>query len=171
MPVASNELLRSELSHYLILADQLKAQYGDIDDETLRDTLEGITELPDLIKEVVRSSLEDEALIAGLKGRLDAMQGRLERFKIRAEKKRDLACWAMGMAGLDRLQAEDFSVSLRQGAQRLEIIDEKEIPSDFLVPLPPRLDRTAMLSSLKQGKAIPGAMLVYGHPHISVRVR
>ena len=58
--MGSTELLRSELTHYLILADQLKTQYGDIDDETLRDTLDGITELPDLITEVVRSSLEDE---------------------------------------------------------------------------------------------------------------
>jgi hypothetical protein len=55
----NSEFLRTELSHYLILGDQLKAQYADIDDETLRDTLEGISELPQLIQEVVRSSLDD----------------------------------------------------------------------------------------------------------------
>src|SRR4051812_3404884 len=113
----SQELFRSKLTYYQILADQLKGQYSDIDDETLRDTLEGISELPDLIKEVVRSSLEDEGLVSALKSRLEQMQTRLNRFRLRAEKKRELVCWAMGNAGLAKLQAEDFSVSLRHGAQ------------------------------------------------------
>jgi hypothetical protein len=43
-PMASTEILRSEISNYLILADQLKALYQDIDEETLHDTLEGISE-------------------------------------------------------------------------------------------------------------------------------
>jgi hypothetical protein len=163
-------ILRSEVTHYQILSDQLKAQYGDIDDETLRDTLEGISDLPDLIKEVVRSSLDDEGLVAALKSRLEQLQIRLDRFKARAEKKRDLACWAMGNAGIAKLQAEDFSVSLRHGAQRLEVVDEKMVPEEFLVPLPPRLDRASLLSKLKAGTTVPGAMLVYGLPHISVRV-
>src|SRR5258706_14538893 len=106
-----SELLRTEVTHYLILADQLKAQYGDIDDETLLDTLEGITDLHRLIQEIVRSSLEDETLVAALKGRLDGSQVRLQRFKLRAGKKRGILRWAMGSAGIDRLQAEDFSVS------------------------------------------------------------
>ena len=169
--MSSAELLRTELTHYLILAERLKSDYGDIDDETLRDTLEGIAELPELIQEIVRSGLEDEALVSALKSRLDDMQARLDRFKARAEKKRDLACWAMGSAGINRVQAEDFSVSLRQGPQRLEIIDETKIPTEFLVPLPPRLDRSGLLSRLKQGGTIPGAMLVHSEPHISVRVR
>ena len=167
----SKELLRSELNQYQILADQLKRDYGDIDDETLRDTLEGLSELPDVIKEIVRSSLDDEAFVSALKIRLSEMQSRLDRFKTRAEKKRELAAWAMGAAGMERLLAEDFSVSLRHGTQRLEIIDEAKIPSEFLVPLPPRLDRTTLLSRLKLGTIVPGAMLVYGHPHIAVRVR
>ena len=65
--MSSAEIIRPEISHYLILADQLKALYQDIDDETLQDTLEGISELPDLIKGLIRSSLDDEALIGALK--------------------------------------------------------------------------------------------------------
>ena len=169
MPYA--EVLRSEVTHYQILSDQLKAQYGEIDDETLADTLEGISDLPDVIKEVVRSSLEDETLASALKNRLEEMQDRLDRFRKRAEKKRAIVCWAMGNAGLDRLQAEDFSVSLRHGPQRLEVIDEEKIPDVFLVPVPPRLDRSALLSTLKQGEPVPGVVLVHGQPHISVRVK
>ncbi len=166
-----SELIRTEVSHYLILADQLKAQYAEIDDETLLDTMEGISDLPRLIQEVVRSSLEDESLIAALKGRVEDMKARLDRFQLRAEKKRGIARWAMGSAGLDRLQAEDFSVSLRHGTQRVEIVDETQIPRQFFVYQAPRVDRPALLCTLKRGETVAGTALVYGEPYISVRVK
>lgn len=164
-------LVTSELHQYLIMADELKERYADIDDETLRDTLEGLSDLPELIKEVVRSSLDDEAMVIGLKTRIGDMQARVERIKTRSEKKREIACWAMGTSCIDRLMAEDFSVTLRQGPARLEVLDEDQIPDEYLVPVRPRIDRAGMLARLKQGDAIPGALLVDGQPHISVRVK
>src|SRR5882762_3667476 len=109
-----SELLQSEVTHYLILGDQLKALYQDIDDETLRDTLEGISDLPELIQAVIRSSLEDEALISALKQRIEDMQERHARLRARFEKKRGLACWAMTSADIHKILADDFSLSLRQ---------------------------------------------------------
>ena len=79
----STELIKSEVFHYQILSDRLKALYGEIDDETLRGTLEGISHLPDVIKEVVRSGLDDEALVTALKARVEDMQARLDRFRNR----------------------------------------------------------------------------------------
>jgi len=167
----STDLLRSEVTHYQILADQLKTYYRDIDDETLQDTLEGISSLPELIQGLIRSSLEDEVFVTALKARLDDMQARLSRFKARFDKKRELACWAMANADIGKIQAEDFSLSLRQGPPRLEIIDEARIPEEFIVPQPPRLDRAGLLSALKRGDSIPGTFLVSGDLHISVRVK
>lgn len=43
--MTSEQVLQHEISNYLILADQLKALYQDIDDETLQDTLEGISDV------------------------------------------------------------------------------------------------------------------------------
>ena len=43
----SDVILHSELTHYLILANALKERYGELDDETLKDTLEGISDLPE----------------------------------------------------------------------------------------------------------------------------
>ena len=165
------DLFRSEISHYLILGDQLKAQYGLIDVETLSDTLDGISDLPDLIRTIIRSSLEDELLIVALKHRVDDMQERLSRIKARFEKKRALACWAMTSADIDKIQAEDFSLSLRQGPSRLEISDEERIPSEFLVSQAPKLDRAGLIAVLKRGDVVPGAILVNGEMHIAVRVR
>src|ERR1700690_36193 len=94
--------IRSEVSHHLILAGQLKASYDEIDDETLKDTLEGISDLPEAVSAVIRSSLDDEAYIAGLKGRLDDLQARLSRLKDRYAKKQALARWAMVEADLEK---------------------------------------------------------------------
>lgn len=167
----STEFLRSHVSNYLILATELKAQFADIDAETLSDTLEGISALPEAIEAVVRSSLDDSALIEALKVRLEDPEIRLERLKDRYAKKRSLARWAMQEAGLERLMAADFSVGLRKGTERLEVLEEGEIPADYFVPQPAKLDRKAILDALKSGKSVSGATLVMGEASIQVRVR
>jgi hypothetical protein len=169
--MVSTEILRSEISHYLILADQLKALYEDIDDETLHDTLEGICNLPDLVKAIVRSSLDDEVLIGALKQRVEDMQARLSRLKDRFDRKRELACWAMTNAEMAKIQTEDFTLSLRQGPPRLDVTDQEKIPTEFFISQPPRLDRTGLISALKRGDVIPGSILINGEMHIAVRVR
>jgi hypothetical protein len=167
----SDSKIRTEVSHYLILADQLKALYEDIDDDTLRDTLEGISDLPDLVKAIVRSSLDDEVLIGALKQRVEDMQARLSRLKDRFDRKRELACWAMTNAEMAKIQTEDFTLSLRQGPPRLDVTDQEKIPSEFFIPQPPRLDRTGLINALKRGDVIPGSILISGEMHIAVRVR
>ena len=84
----NKEVLRLEAAQYRELAAQIKQSYADIDDETLHDTLEGLSNLPDIIESIVRSSLEDDVLIVGLKSRLEDMSARLTRFRLRYEKKR-----------------------------------------------------------------------------------
>jgi hypothetical protein len=167
----SPESLRSELTNYLILASELKTQFADIDQETLSDTLEGASGLPEAIAAVVRSSLDDAALIEALKGRLEDLELRLGRFKDRYEKKRALARWAMQEAGLDKVVAEDFSVGLRKGAEKLDVSDEAQIPADYFMPQPAKLDRKAVLDALKSGNTVSGAGLVVGETSIQVRVR
>jgi hypothetical protein len=169
--MVSMNLLQSEIHTYLILADQLKAQYAGIDDETLRDTLEGISDVPELIAAVVRSMLEDDALIGALKSRMAEMQERLERFRARSDKKRELARWAMLKTGLDRIQAPDLSLSMRQGPARLDITDESRIPGEFFIHQAARLDRGGLISALKRGDLIAGAQLTPGDTNITVRVK
>ena len=169
--MVSVETLRPEVSHYLILAEQLKALYQEIDEDSLHDTLEGICALPDLIKALIRSSLDDETLIAALKQRVEDMQARLSRLKDRFDRKRELACWAMTSADIPRIQSEDFTLSLRQGPPRLDVIDQDRIPTEYLIPQPPKLDRSGLISALKRGDVVPGSILVNGEMHIAVRVR
>jgi hypothetical protein len=163
------DLMRSEAAHYRMLAEQLKESFCDIDDETLNDTLEGVSDFPDIILEIVRSSLDDNALMDALKTRMDEMAARLSRFKERVERKRALACWAMGIGGIPRLEAEDVSVSLRAGLPKLLVADETKIPECYRIPQPAKLDRQSLVAALKRGEAVEGAALASGEPHIAVR--
>jgi hypothetical protein len=165
------QILDSEISTYLILATELKAQYSEIDEETLADTLEGLSRLPDLLEAITRSSLEDGTLADALKARIGDMQERLSRLRTRQEKKRTLVRWAMEKAGLERHHAADFSLFLRSSPPHLEIDDEEMIPGEFFLPQPARLDRAGLTAALKRGDPVTGAHLAPSERSLSVRVK
>jgi hypothetical protein len=163
--------LKHETHTYLAAKERLLATWPDLDSDTLADTLEGITDLHEMIAAVVRSALVDEALVSGLRLRLDDMKERLSRLEIRGAKKRQLAFEAMSEAGLKKLEQEDFTASLRAGPLSLVIAAEDEIPQDYWIPQPPKLARQALLNALKQGNEIPGAVLSNPKPSLSVRTK
>ena len=74
--------LRIEVSKYQLLKERLLTHYADVDEETLGDTLEGITDLHEMIAAIIRSALVDEALQAGLRTRIDDMRQRFAAAKI-----------------------------------------------------------------------------------------
>ena len=107
--------LTTETHRYLATRQRLISVWPEIDCETLADTLEGITDLHEMIAAVIRSALVDEALRTGLRSRLDEMKRRLSRLEERAGKKRQLALDAMSEVGLSKLEQPDFTASARAG--------------------------------------------------------
>lgn len=163
--------LLQNLSEYQYLRERLLAEYQDIDDQTLRDTLEGISELPEALAALTRSYMDDLALAAALGMRISEMQERLSRFEVRAEKKRVLLTQVMERAQLKKLQEPDFTVSLRAVPPGLVVCNEADIPEVFWKPQPAKLDRKGLLAALGAGQTIPGANLGNGGTTISVRTK
>ncbi len=161
--------LLQELSHHQYLRERLEAEFPDADEETLHDTLEGMTNLTEMLAEVLRSQLEDQAMGSALRGRISDMQERLSRFEDRARKKRELVTRVMEQADLRKLVEADFTVSLRSSRAPLMIIDDEAIPADFWRPQPAKLDRQGLISALGAGRDIPGAVL--GNPPMIISVR
>ena len=163
--------LRCEVHNLTFLRSRLLAEVPDLDEETLRDTLEGITDLKEMLAELVRSALEDEALASGLSTRLSDMKARLERLETRARRKRQLVLEAMTQAEIKKLEEADFTASLRQGAPALEVVAEDKIPIAYWKPQPAKLDRQGLLAALKNGVDIDGVALAAPTLQLSVRTK
>ena len=162
-------VLQSELTYHRVLRERLEAAFPDADEETLMDTLDGMTSLTDSLAELLRSSQEDQSLASALRGRMSDMQERCGRFEERARKKRELVCTVMEEAELKKLTEPDFTVSLRPARAPLMIIDEDAIPGDYWKPQPAKLDRMGLISALTNGRDIAGAVL--GNPPLTISVR
>ncbi len=160
-----------ELSHHQYFRDKLQEEFPDADEDTLRDTLEGMTNLTDMLGAVLRSQLDDMALTAALRARIADMQERLARIDARAAKKRELVTSTMERADIRKITEADFTVSLRPKPPPLVLVDEKEIPEDFWKPQPAKLDRQGLIAALKAGRDIPGVTLGNSALTISVRTK
>ena len=132
----ANSALGTEATRYGVFRDRLLAEIPDLDEDTLGDTLEGITDLKEMLAELIRSALDDEALAGALSTRLCDMKARHERLETRAARKRQLVRAAMTEAEMKKLEEADFTASLRQGAPALEVVAEDKIPVAYWKPQP-----------------------------------
>jgi hypothetical protein len=157
--------------HYRTIRDRIHAQDPQIDEQTLADTVEGLTDLHEIVQAVIRAALADEALARGLKCRISDMQGRLDRLEDRAAKRRQIAKDVMVGLDLKKLNAPDFTASIREGIPALMVLNEDAVPSIYWQPSEPRLKRQELAYELKQGAEIEGVALSDPEPILSVRTR
>ena len=157
--------------HYAAVRDRIRKEDPQIDEQTLADTVEGLTDLPDILMAIIRAALADEALATGLKGRVAEMQDRLDRLQERAAKRRQMAKEVMIELDLKKIAAPDFTASIRPGMPALMVIDEAAIPSIYWEPRDPRLKRQELAAELKQGAEITGVALSNPEPSLSVRTK
>ncbi len=164
-------LLTSSAIHYRAVKDRLRAEDPSLDEQTLSDTVEGLTDVHEILAAIIRAALQDEALGSGLKGRIAEMEDRLARLQDRAAKRRQIAKQVMTELEIKKLEAPDFTASIRPGFASLVVINENEIPSIYWQPRDPKLDRATLISDLKHGREVAGAALSNPEPVLSVRTR
>lgn len=157
--------------HYRVIRDRIRTMDPEIDDQTLADTVEGLTDLHEIVQAVIRSALTDEAMARGLKGRISEMQARLERLQDRASKRRQIAKDVMVELNLKKIAAPDFTVTVRPGTPSLMVIDESAVPKTYWEPGTPRLKRQDLAQDLKNGEEVAGAVLANPEPVLTVRTR
>src|SRR5262249_7103970 len=101
--------------HYRTIRDRIRAEDPQIDEKTLADTVEGLTDLHEVLTAIIRAALADHALATGLDGRIGEMQARRDRLQDRAAKRRQIAKDVMVELDLKKLAAPDFTASIRPG--------------------------------------------------------
>src|SRR5262245_5525165 len=163
--------LAHEVGRFAELRRRLVEADPEMDEKTLFDTLEGATNLHEAIADVIRSALEDEVVAKALRARIEDMRQRLSRIELTSEAKREAALNAMERADMIKLPAPDFTASIRINPPSLLIISEAEIPQDFWVPQPSKLNKKGLLDAINSGWAVPGAMLSNSKISLTIRTK
>ena len=161
-----------ELNHHLYLLDELRKMYPEEEDVSFADTLEGETNLHEMLVKIIYSADDDAAIIAGIDLRISTMNARKDRLKRRIERSRELVADVMQRAGIIRLTPPDMTVSVSKRPPKVLIIDENQIPKAYFTPAPPppdKLDKSALKEALEDGIEVPGAVLSNGGFGITVR--
>ena len=156
---------------YSTVRDRIREQDPQIDEQTLADTVEGLTDLHEILSAIIRAALADQALATGLESRIGEMQARRDRLQDRAAKRRQIAKDVMVELDLKKLAAPDFTASIRPGIPALMVIDEAAVPSIYWEAREPRLNRQGLANDLKQGAEIAGVALSNPEPILSVRTK
>lgn len=163
--------VKEELSGYEKVRASLVASQGDLDEQTLLDTLEGETELHEAVCAVAEVIQENNAQVAGIEAFIDDLTSRKNRINKTSETLRNIITMAMDRAGIKTIQGPLFTLSTRHIKPGLIVNDEAAIPSDYFVPQDPKLDRRSLLSDLEGGKFVEGASLSNGGIGLTIRVK
>jgi len=162
--------LRRETEAARSLIANVKALVGD-DEDVVASTVEGETNLLEAIGDAMARLAELNGLMDGVAGMIASLKARGERFERQRDLIRDAIALAMETAEVRKLELPMATLSLKSTPQKVEITDESAIPSEFWKPQEPKLDRRGLLTALKAGEQIKGAVLSNGGSSLQVRMQ
>ena len=148
--------------------EQLLEMAEQLDEATLRDTLESINEAIETKVEntayVIKSLEANVKIIDEEIKRLQAMKSTQQR-NIKSLK--EYIQESMEKVGLGKIEGSLIKVSIQNNPPSVRLDDDFKI-GKYLVSVEPKFDKKAILSDLKQGLDILGAEIVQGK---SIRIR
>lgn len=165
--------------NFVALAEDYKRQkeglleaYPELAEDgiALADTLEGLSDLKDVVSRFIRDAREDEARAKALSGIIEEMAERKRRLNDRAAKREAIAMSLMLSVELTRVEQPDFTASVGWSRRPVVVTDEATLPDAF-VRVTRAPDKTAIGKALADGTEIPGAVLGNGHRVLTVRTK
>lgn len=141
---------------------------GDFDMQTIADTIEasGIVDaLQDKAQGVELVARAAVAYVPAIDAEIARLQALKERRQKIAQGLRDYLRVNMETAGIDKIECPLFRLTLKKNPPAVEVLDERQVPSQFWVTPPPkvpepRIDKKAIAAAIKAGEEVPGAKLV-----------
>ena len=157
---------------YKHIREQLMTHYPELveDEQMLLDTLEGETDIHEILARTVRSIVEDQCLKEALDIRVTQMRDRRERLDRRIHGKRQIVANIMAEVGLKKLLQDDFTVSQSFTRPSVVVMEQDKLPAKFLrVKTITEPDKTAIKLAIESGQSVPGATLSNPQPMLTIR--
>lgn len=174
------EVVPSRTATLFELVDTLSGLFDCLETaETQEETEAAHAEIERVVSTELRSKVDgicwfdkgadDE--IEHLKGIRDDIQRRIVQWQNRKEQVRDMVRCAMQRLMTDRLEGSIYKITLREGAESVDITDAGQLPAQYCRVIPQRVepDKVRIKESLKAGNEVPGARLVRGEQIIQIR--
>lgn len=148
---------------------QLLEMAEDMDPELLRDTLESIQEsIEDKAENTAKLIKSLEADVKAIKEEEKRLADRRKALEKKIENIKDYLREQLELAGIDKVKRPTITVSIQNNPPSVRVVNEELIPSHFMIPQPPKLDKKGILEKLKNGEKVPGVELAQGR---SLRIR
>ena len=156
------------MPHMYEITEQFKGlqaliEEGEMDAETLKDTLDGLnTDLMEKGQDVLH-------FLANLDGDIKAFDAEIKRMAARKRSLSNHYEWLkeylrsnMIETGITKIECPVFTATLRKAGVKAEVYNEKELPIEYqtLVPASWNINLVQITKDLKAGVEIPGAKLV-----------
>lgn len=132
----------------------------ELDPETFRDTLESINEaIEEKIENTAYLVRNLEADIKVLKEEEKRLRERRQSLESKITRMKDYLKEQLEKAGIEKVKRPLVTVSIQNNPPSVKVIDEKLIPSTYMIPQEPKLDKKSLLQVLKNGEKVPGVEL------------
>ena len=141
----------------------------ELDEETLRDTIESVVEEADikrLMNNVAWANNNDKALKDAAKSQKEKLTDKIRSAEKRIERRNEIAFKVLSRLKDYKLKTEEYSFWVQKNPVKVEY-DEKAIPDEYF-KMVRELDKDAIKKALKDGIAISG---VYQTQTEGVRIR
>lgn len=148
-----------------ILEDEL------VDDNELLDAFQTATEdLSEKLDNCCKYLKNQEAVIAGLKEEETRLKNKRQALENATVRLKGLMKEALEASGESKMTCGTFAVSVQNNAPSLVIdVDAKYIPSKYLIPQEPKIDKNLLKSDLKDGADL--GQICHLEQSSSIRIR
>lgn len=147
---------------------ELRALLGDADPDLIHDTLEGQTDVFEIVDWLLGKLADEEAMQEAIASRIEALAVRKQACGGRIERLRQALLSCMLAVGEKSLRRPEATVSVASRKPGIQAIDETVLPDRFF-KTERKVNRADVGVALKDGEVVPGVTLDNGGISLTVR--
>ena len=151
------------------MSDSIREMCGD-DEDTFLDTLDGETDVVDVLSKLIQERLEVLGYEATNKQLADQYKKRADRMATKADAINQQMKHLLNAMGVKKVNHALATVSITKPRWSVEVVDEAQVPTQLKITTS-KPDLRAIKKILDDGEPVPGCRPKVGYEGITVRTK